>query len=138
MILKTGNIIELRYCNHCKKTDVPLMKVNKNHGKQYFMCRECNTERMRRYMKTSKGRAHVRQAVYASIKRHQYKQDARLMLRDEIHRGNVQRPEKCSKCKNKGMVHGHHGDYSKPLEVTWLCRVCHVDLHKKEKSKIMN
>lgn len=35
------------------------------------------------------------------------------------------RPEKCSKCKKVAKVDGHHTDYSKPLQVVWLCRFCH-------------
>ena len=27
-------------------------------------------------------------------------------------------------------VEKHHPDYSKPLEVIWLCRPCHLALHK--------
>lgn len=27
-------------------------------------------------------------------------------------------------------VHAHHRDYTKPLEVTWLCAKCHHRLHK--------
>lgn len=33
--------------------------------------------------------------------------------------------ERCSKLK----VQAHHDDYSKPLEVRWLCPVCHNHLH---------
>jgi hypothetical protein len=24
----------------------------------------------------------------------------------------------------------HHEDYSKPLEVTWMCRQCHLEYHQ--------
>lgn len=36
----------------------------------------------------------------------------------------------CKKCGSK-TVHAHHSDYSKPLNVTWLCPVHHRELHKK-------
>lgn len=31
----------------------------------------------------------------------------------------------CANCGTEAMVVGHHHDYSKPLDVTWLCRPCH-------------
>ncbi|KKL04301.1 hypothetical protein LCGC14_2617420, partial [marine sediment metagenome] len=33
--------------------------------------------------------------------------------------------------------HGHRADYSKPLEVDWLCRTCHNALHVKRREKIL-
>lgn len=27
---------------------------------------------------------------------------------------------------------GHHSDYSKPLEVRWLCRLHHAEVHRQE------
>ena len=38
----------------------------------------------------------------------------------------IPEPCKCGKTK----VHGHHEDYSKPLEVVWLCSRCHSQRHK--------
>lgn len=35
----------------------------------------------------------------------------------------------CEKCRSKEWVEGHHEDYTKPLEVIWLCRPCHRKRH---------
>lgn len=35
----------------------------------------------------------------------------------------------CEVC-NREDTQAHHNDYSKPLEVLWLCPVCHCDWHK--------
>ena len=50
-----------------------------------------------------------------------------------IKAGILTRPTQCSRClKTPGpakdgrtQIHGHHHDYSKPLEVEWLCAKCH-------------
>lgn len=34
----------------------------------------------------------------------------------------------CSFCNNPISV-AHHSDYSKPLEVTWLCHIHHYEIH---------
>lgn len=46
----------------------------------------------------------------------------------------VVRPETCSQCGNPPNssyepVQAHHDDYTKPLEVRWLCRSCHIRHH---------
>lgn len=43
-------------------------------------------------------------------------------------------PGQCQLCGEKELkIQGHHFDYSKPLEVTWLCRECHKTIHSKKK-----
>lgn len=35
------------------------------------------------------------------------------------------------RCGTDKNVHGHHHDYSKPLDVEWLCSTCHGIEHRK-------
>jgi hypothetical protein len=40
--------------------------------------------------------------------------------------GVLTRPDTCSSCGvPQTIIHGHHVDYSKPLDVVWLCTLCH-------------
>lgn len=46
-----------------------------------------------------------------------------------LRRGKIQKPDECSCCKDAPVEQMHHEDYGKPLEITWLCRDCHRELH---------
>ncbi len=35
----------------------------------------------------------------------------------------------CAMCGKEKNIHAHHQDYSKPLDVVWLCTQCHRRLH---------
>jgi ribosomal protein S27AE len=45
--------------------------------------------------------------------------------------GKLRRPEACSDCGKTCKPHAHHADYSKPLDVTWLCGRCHGKEHRR-------
>ena len=48
--------------------------------------------------------------------------------------GWVTRGGACSRCGSTTLIDGHHEDYSKPLEVVWLCRcACHRAHHEQKK-----
>lgn len=39
----------------------------------------------------------------------------------------IQRPVACQRCGNvPKRIEAHHADYSKPLDVEWLCKPCHA------------
>ena len=38
--------------------------------------------------------------------------------------------DKCAQCGQSKKIEKHHQDYSKPLEVIFLCKQCHCDVHR--------
>lgn len=54
-------------------------------------------------------------------------------VRTAIAKGMLCRPETCSQCgridsraaDGRTLIHAHHRDYCKPLDVEWLCSKCH-------------
>lgn len=65
---------------------------------------------------------------------------SRAVLR-AIKRGALVRPTVCEACgreppptrDGKPSIQGHHRDYTKRLDVTWLCIPCHVQEHRNER-----
>lgn len=50
---------------------------------------------------------------------------AHNILNRAVKKGEIV-PQACEECGSTTNVDGHHDDYSKPLEVHWLCRSCHA------------
>lgn len=46
-----------------------------------------------------------------------------------VRTGKLERPATCSACGGGGRIHAHHDDYSKPLDVRWMCAACHAQHH---------
>ena len=57
----------------------------------------------------------------------QYK--ARCAVSNAVRDGKLVRPTICPQCDDECMVEAHHPDYTKPLEVEWLCAPCHQAEH---------
>ena len=58
-----------------------------------------------------------------------HKDLARGAIADALRRGKIAR-RPCENC-GSAKVEAHHADYSKPLDVHWLCRICHEAEHYK-------
>jgi hypothetical protein len=101
--------------------------------------RKANPERVaarkQRWVEEHPEKVGERQARYRQ--RHPDKYRARLAVSHAIRDGKLTKPDRCEKCGGEGQpfsdgrhpIHGHHEDYSKPLEVKWLCRRCHIAVH---------
>lgn len=133
--------MKLKQCRHCKKEfkDIDLILEFLNiYGSQYYTCLKCLRERMKKYRSVKKNRLKNNQAVYRSIKKLQYKQDARVIVRDALRTGKIVKPKKCKGCGKKVKLSAHHKNYSKPLKVDWLCGNCHRLEHRKLKHEQRN
>lgn len=60
--------------------------------------------------------------------RHPEKQWARMTLHNAVARGKIVK-QPCEQCGNP-RTDAHHYDYTKPLEVAWLCRKHHMAVHR--------
>jgi hypothetical protein len=57
------------------------------------------------------------------------KHKAYIAVNNATRRGKLV-PQPCEHCGAENYkTEGHHPDYSKPLDVVWLCRPCHKQLH---------
>lgn len=87
-------------------------------------------EARREYQRTDRGQeAHVR-ANKAYRKRSPTKAKAHTVASNALRDGKLIRAEACEKCGSSEKIEGHHDDYSKPLDVKWLCEQCHKEWHK--------
>jgi hypothetical protein len=57
---------------------------------------------------------------------------AQRMVRTAVQEGRLEKSDHCLRCGTEDVIIvGHHSDYSKPLDVVWLCRPCHAREHGK-------
>ncbi len=55
---------------------------------------------------------------------------SRYLARNAKHMGLIKILD-CEICGNKAEM--HHDDYNKPLDIKWLCRKHHLEIHKRKK-----
>ncbi len=137
------NVKEKR-CPSCEqwKKSCEFYKSLKRYDGLAVYCKICIRERMvrhirknaekfreydRKYYQEHKGEWKKRQEK--SKEKYPEKWKARNKLRGEVRKGTIKRLP-CEKC-GKTPSDGHHEDYEKPLEVKWLCRLHHLELHRK-------
>lgn len=111
----------LNKCKPCAKEDAAAHRNN-------------NIEKIREYDR-KRGKLPHRAKLNTEVTKrmrddlpHVYK--AHNALNNAARDGKITRPIVCSVCKKDRRLHGHHDDYSKPLDVEWMCAICHKAFHK--------
>ena len=78
------------------------------------------------YWKTIAGKAAIKKAHQNYIKNNQEKRIAHIITGNAIRDGKLKKLP-CFVCGEK--AEAHHPDYSRPLDVIWLCKPHHVETH---------
>ena len=125
-------------CTGCKK-DKPISEFYKNksitRGYHHY-CKECDYLMNIKYRKEraewgKKHRKRTNKAVIIYYKKNPLRVEARRIFRKAV-RNNIIKRKPCFHCGNV-KSHGHHPDYSKPLEVIWVCALHHRQIHSGRK-----
>lgn len=101
------------YCKECDNKRV-------RDRSRYFLSYHFSRKNKEQYKK--KNREKVR--TYNKKECNQEKINARKLAKKAF-----KKPQPCEICGDIGEQ--HHTDYSKPLDIQWLCRKHHLEIHKK-------
>lgn len=109
-------------CKECTKVDVRSNREAKLESYREYDRRRFSEDPARRL------------ATYANSRAVKWRSPEKWRARYEL--GNAVRdgrvvPQPCQHCGTEEKIHGHHPDYSKPLDVTWLCVSCHFAEHRR-------
>lgn len=117
----------LNICKECKKDDSS--RYSKTEAGK-------NTERRRNQRPQRKEQLAERAKIWRKnnpekVKEQQYwypeKRKARIAVANALRDGRLEKG-RCKVCRSIE-TEAHHGDYSKPLDVVWLCKKHHMVVH---------
>lgn len=80
-------------------------------------------------IESEKGRENYRAFKRRQSEKFKEKEIAGGKLRHAVRTGKIKK-QPCERCGITVRVQGHHEDYSKPLDVMWLCVKHHHERHK--------
>jgi hypothetical protein len=107
--------LKILRCSRCKKP--------RDRNGRY--CKRCHAAYMREH----------RPAYSALSEEQKHKARSRAYAGTYMRRGHLKK-KPCAECGDPNSEK-HHPDYSKPLLVIWLCRKCHLHLHKSFECKVV-
>lgn len=115
-VLTSSQIKNYKYlCNPCRRKAYVEMEATKKYFKEY--------------MKNPVTKSHYAESARERLKNPvtRHRKQVAYILHNAIRSGEIKRLP-CGVCGEEP-ADGHHDDYSKPLEVQWLCRKHHGEHH---------
>ena len=128
-------------CKSCTKTDVSnrIDAAKRNPewvAKERERCRHKSIKRRDLGIEKPRDAEYLLEVQRRNRKRHPDRDRARRILGRAIKSGAIIRPSFCGECFTPCKPDGHHDDYSKPLDVRWLCEKCHYKITRKPLSEV--
>ena len=118
-------------CKACHRANVRAHRLaNPEHYRQYESARASLPHRVEarlEYQQTPEGRAAANRGKRAYLDRNPVKRAAHIAVGNAIRDGRLMR-QPCEVCGD--VAQAHHDDYSKPLDVRWLCTTHHAEWHR--------
>lgn len=121
----------LNFCKECTKSRVSKHReLNIEYVREYDKKRAMTPVRVearRLYAKTDAGKAAKNKALRNYREKHTDRYFAHVALGNAVRDGVVKK-QPCLIC-GETKVEGHHPDYSRPLDVVWMCKKHHTETH---------
>lgn len=122
----------------CKPCALHAAKIhreqNSDHFKLYDKARATDPARVAArvsYKRTEKGKSSHSASMQRYNEKHPDRYKAKSIFGHQLRIGAIQ-PQPCQVC-GEGRTEGHHPDYSRPLDVVWLCVPHHKEVHRMTK-----
>jgi len=138
----------MKICNNCKLFK-PLSEFYKSKREKDGLqswCKECTITRVKEFNKTEDGKISQSKAC----KKYYLTEKGKIARNKSNNKYKISNPEKrkvhsiiehalrdgklikkpCEVCYTTVKVEAHHDDYSKPLDIKWLCRKDHKLVHR--------
>lgn len=125
-------LYDTKTCSRCRNI-LPIEQFYRSKGKpdgRDCYCRDCRL----RIQKSPSARASLRRVSRKHRRLHPEREDARQLVAFALRSGRMKR-KPCVRCGSLN-VQAHHPDYSKPLEVVWLCQKHHTEQHLIERGRL--
>jgi len=128
---KNGNNGITKYCPSCDAWKL-LKTFSKDKSRWDGLrntCKICEREKRKKRISTPSQKERHNMAVYNYRKRYYLKYKAHNWTAGALRLGHITKPINCSMCGMETKIEAHHSDYTKPWEIDWVCKNCHMDIH---------